>query len=219
VYARKVKEQALTFVVSGMLWNRSLVMMDQETKSLWSHILGRAMQGDLEGTELESLPSVMATWGTWKREHPETTVLNMSRKKDRFTREFYKDFSEFVYGWMLGRQAYHCTFEVLQAHPILNLDFDGWPVLVTYDPESTGVQMLNRQVENRKLRFEAEGKHLMRDRETGSVWNRNTGMALEGPLRGKHLEHEIGMMSYKKAWDVFHPDSRAVTQKDRVGEK
>lgn len=200
-----------------MLWNRSLVMMDQETESLWSHILGRAMQGDLEGTELESLPSVMTTWGAWKRDHPETTVLNLSRTKDRFTRKFYEDLSEFVYGWMLGRQVYHCAFEVLQAHPVLNLDFDGWPVLVTYDQESTAVQMLNRQVEGRKLRFEAEGKHRMRDRETNSVWNRNTGVALEGPLRGRRLAHEIGLMSYKRAWDVFHPDSREVTPPDRVG--
>ena len=219
MYARKVEEQSLTFVVSGMLWNRSLVMMDRETESLWSHILGRAMQGDLEGTELESLPSVMTTWGTWKREHPETTVLNLSRTKDRFTRAFYEDLSAFVYGWVLGRQAYHCGFEVLQAHPVLNLDFDGWSVLVTYDPESTAVQMLNRQVEGRKFFFEAEGKHLMRDQETGSVWNRNTGVALEGPLKGRHLAHEIGMMSYKRAWDVFHADSRAVTHLDMVSEK
>ena len=30
-----------------MLWNRSLVMYDVETRSHWSHILGEAMQGEL----------------------------------------------------------------------------------------------------------------------------------------------------------------------------
>ena len=48
MYARKTKERTLTFGVSGMLWNRSLVMYDRETKSLWSHMLGEAMQGRLK---------------------------------------------------------------------------------------------------------------------------------------------------------------------------
>ena len=145
--------------------------------------------------------------------------MNLSRTNDRFTREFYENPSEFLYGWVLGRQAYHCAFEVLHAYPVLNLDFDGRSVLVAYDSESTAVQMLSRQVEGRKLRFEAEGKHLMRDQETGSVWNRNTGVAIEGPLKGMHLAHEVGMISYQRAWDVFYPDSRAVTHLDRVTER
>ena len=37
----------LTLVVSGMLWNRNLVMLDLETESLWSHILGEAKAGVL----------------------------------------------------------------------------------------------------------------------------------------------------------------------------
>ena len=170
-------------------------MMDLETRSLWSHILGKAMQGELEGTELESLPSIMTTWEAWKRDHPETTVLDLSRTKDGFTKEFYGDPAEFVYGWALGRQAYHCPFDVLQEHPVLNLSFDGWPVLITFDPASTSAQMLNRQIDNRELLFVAEDINRMRDKQTDSVWNRTTGVALEGPLKGRRLPHEIGMMS------------------------
>ena len=204
-------------MVSGMLWNRSLVMLDLETKSLWSHILGKAMKGKMEGTELEVLPSVMTDWGTWRRDHPGTTVLNLSRTKDWFSNEFYLNAADFVYGWQIGRQAYHCALGILQEDPVLNLDFDGWPVLVTHDPEGTGIQMLNRKVGDRTLLFDAKGKHLICDRETGSTWNRNTGVALEGPMKGEQLAHEIGMISYRKAWNVFHPDSRAVAHTDQVG--
>ncbi len=200
-----------------MLWNRSLVMMDEETRSLWSHILGRAMKGKMEGAELEALPSVMTAWKSWRLEHPETTVLNLSRTKDWFSDKFYMNPEYFVYGWRVGRQVYHSTLPVLQEHPVLNLDLDGWSVVVTHDPGGTGIQILNRQVGERKLLFDAEGQHLMRDRETGSTWGRNTGEALEGPLKGSHLRHEIGMISYKKAWDVFHPDSKAVTHQDQAG--
>ena len=34
MYVRTVEERPLTFVVSGKLWNSSLVMMDEETRSL-----------------------------------------------------------------------------------------------------------------------------------------------------------------------------------------
>ena len=47
MYASQVEEQTLTFAVSGMLWKRSLVMVDSETKTLWSHLLGKAMRGKL----------------------------------------------------------------------------------------------------------------------------------------------------------------------------
>ena len=53
MYATKVEDKRLTFFVSGMLWQRSLVMQDKETGSLWSHILGEAMRGSLKGTSLE----------------------------------------------------------------------------------------------------------------------------------------------------------------------
>ena len=61
MYDRQVKDQEVTLTVSGKLWNRSLVMQDTETKSLWSHILGEAMDGELKGVVLKSLPSDMVT--------------------------------------------------------------------------------------------------------------------------------------------------------------
>ena len=53
VYASEVGGKKLTFQVSGKLWNRSLVMRDLETGSLWSHILGECMEGELMGKKLE----------------------------------------------------------------------------------------------------------------------------------------------------------------------
>ncbi len=66
--------ETLTLAVSGKLWNRSLVMVDTETESLWSHLLGKAMEGELKGTVLETLPATMVSWQSWKADHPATTV-------------------------------------------------------------------------------------------------------------------------------------------------
>ena len=72
MYARTVDSKTLTLTVSGMLWNRSLVMQDKETGSLWSHLLGRAMRGDLQGQRLDRLPGLMTDWKTWRELYPQT---------------------------------------------------------------------------------------------------------------------------------------------------
>ena len=50
-------------------------MMDRETESLWSHITGECLEGELAGSRLEQLPSVQTTWQLWFAAHPETRVL------------------------------------------------------------------------------------------------------------------------------------------------
>ena len=65
-------------------------MRDAETGSLWSHLLGKAMRGLLAGTELELLAGSMTDWKTWRDEHPDTTVVMLSRTAREFRREFYK---------------------------------------------------------------------------------------------------------------------------------
>jgi len=75
VYARRVGDRTLTFIVSGKLWRDSLIMMDRETRTLWSHVTGEAIHGKLKGTRLETMPVAYTTWKQWKAEHPDTQVL------------------------------------------------------------------------------------------------------------------------------------------------
>ena len=72
MYARTVGQQTLTLAVSGLLWNRSLVMIDQETGSHWSHLMGTAMKGPLKGEKLEVFPSTMTDWATWRAKYVNT---------------------------------------------------------------------------------------------------------------------------------------------------
>lgn len=75
VYARRVGDRTLTFIVSGRLWRDSLIMMDRETETLWSHVTGEAIRGELKGTRLERVPVAYTTWKKWKAKHPDTRVL------------------------------------------------------------------------------------------------------------------------------------------------
>lgn len=189
-----------------MLWQRSLVMQDQETGSLWSHILGEAMQGPLAGATLEAIPSSMTTWGAWKRTHPKTTVLNLSRTVQAYTKDFYQRPEAFLFGIVLDGQPRAYGLAVLQQHPVVQDEIADTPVLVWFDPASVSAQMYRRQLGDQVLTFRASGGRL-EDEQTGSTWDGRTGRAIAGPAKGKRLEALPVIMSFRKAWKVFHPDS------------
>jgi len=213
VYVREqpeLKTKKLTFAVSGKLWNRSLVMVDSETKSLWSHLLGKAMEGELKDTVLETLPSTMVDWKSWKTDHPDTTVLALSRTSREFLREFHEDAGRFVLGLRTLTTAKSYGFAVLQKEPVVNDEFDGEPVVVVFRPDSAGGRAFIRKVAGRTLAFESadQGK-AFKDDVTGSVWNPETGICESGRLKDQKLEDIPAIVSFRKAWDVFYPESES----------
>jgi uncharacterized protein DUF3179 len=206
-----VSGKTLTFGVSGLLWDRSLVMYDLQTTSHWSHIRGEAMQGEFLGAKLTMLPSQMTTWDDWLAKHPDTTVLSLERTAERFTREFYKDPEKFVYGWTQQRKRYHYPIQTLAADPVQNLSISGEPLLLVYDAPSTNVLLLSRSLNGQTLTLSLAGEGQMRDAETGSTWSMSTGRALSGRLQGQRLSPKLGMLSYLRAWTTFYPNSSTPT--------
>jgi hypothetical protein len=211
VYAREVKGRTVTLFVSGKLWKRSLVMQDKETGTLWSHILGKGIEGTLRGVELPAIPSEITTWAAWRDAHPDTTVLALSRTTRRLDHRYHMRRPEaFVYGWMVGGAFCHVPVAALAKHPLLQTVSGGLPLLVVYNPESTSVRLFLRRVEDRALEFEPLDDGRMRDTQTGSVWERMSGRAVAGPLKGERLPPQVGLLSFARAWESFHPDSEEV---------
>ncbi len=62
---------------SGLLIRSNKMMFDLETYSLIDTFTGRATTGPLAdaGVQLEQLSVVTTTWGEWKAEHPDTTIV------------------------------------------------------------------------------------------------------------------------------------------------
>jgi len=62
---------------SGLLIRSNKVMYDLTTFSVFDTFLGKAVTGPLaaKGIQLEQATVITTDWGTWKEEHPETTVL------------------------------------------------------------------------------------------------------------------------------------------------
>jgi len=183
-------------------------MMDTESESLWSHLLGLGMEGKHKGVRLKTLPSDMLTWSAWRREYPDTTVLNMKRTNRNYTDEFYKTPERFVVGFLGRRGMCHVSFASLQKKDsILNLDADGVDLFATFDPDSTSARLFKRKLGNQVLTFEPAGKQQFKDTQTGSTWDRS-GKAIDGKLKGQSLTPHVGIVSFRKAWATFHPRSR-----------
>ena len=183
--------------------------MDTQTKSLWSHILGLAVDGELKGTELPTIPCDMVTWKAWKEEHPKSTVLNLKRSSKNYTKEFYQKPDRFVLGFTGKFGMHHCSFKSLSERRVVNVDARGKPLLISFDPESTSARIFVRQFESETLSFEATADGKLRDTKTKSVWSR-AGVCVDGPMKGKHLDAHVGIVSYARVWKKFHPDSREV---------
>jgi hypothetical protein len=207
VYAATVRDRRLNFQVSGMLWNRSLVMRDLETKSLWSHILGEAMQGELKGEKLQVIPSTIASWESWKSDHPDTTVLALDRTARQFKTDFQNRPDAFVLGLAARGKAKAWPFDILRDHPVINDTFDGRPLLVTFDKKSTAARMFHRKLDDLALEFATADDGTLTDKQTSSTWNPATSRCTDGKLKGQSLKPLPAIISFTKAWNTFHPDS------------
>lgn len=210
MYVREIDDQILTLQVSGKLWMRSLVMRDVETGSEWAHLLGRSMEGKLKGKTLRPLITDMVTWQRWKQRYPETTVLDMSRTAEVFRKDFYRDRSRFVFGFVVAGNAYALPMNAMSTAGVHNFELQDQAFVATFDDVGAATYLFSAQHEDRILHFQRVDAETMHDLETGSVWNQTSGRAIAGDLVGVQLEPQVGIMSFKTAWRNFHPDSKPV---------
>ena len=240
MYARETSGQTFTFGVSGKLWANGLIMYDQETDSLWSQVAGRAITGRMQGTTLQMLPATQTNWGTWKRLHPETLVLDPS--KSPYQRDYNIDPYEGYYasedagvipprrvdqrlpakalvvGLRLDGQVKAYPFMRLSQQPVVNDTVAQTPVLVVFHRRAATGLVFDRRVGGRALTFVAAVNGLaepllMRDEQTGSRWSGFDGEAMEGPLKGKRLAQVPSTYAFWFAWKDYYPGS-AVYEED-----
>lgn len=86
VYDGRVGDgDALRFDTSGLLLGSNKLMVDRDTRTLWSQLTGRAVHGPAvaEDGALRALPSVVARFGDWRARHPDTRVLSLDTGHER----------------------------------------------------------------------------------------------------------------------------------------
>ncbi len=227
VYAREVGGRTLTLMVSGMLWRDSLVMMDEETKTLWSQVTGEAIRGPLKGKRLQIIPAVQTTWSRWRASHPDTTVL---KKEAAFRESAYEKYSSDPSRFGLGRARK--VLGQLPGKAIVNGIAAGGDALAVADVRllvgepvfatlghrpvvivrgtDGGVRAFVARIDAEPLEFRAVRGGRLADGATGSVWDPERGVFTAGELAGRALEPLPVTRAFWFAWSTFYPSTRVI---------
>jgi hypothetical protein len=246
VYAREINGQVYSFGVSGKLWANGLIMYDHQTDSLWSHVAGQAITGPLQGTKLHMLPATRTKWGTWKRLHPQTLVLDPLRSPHRrdYSVDPYESYyysrdtgviatrredqrlnpKAFVIGIRLDGAIKAYPFAHLSKESVVNDAVANTPVVVVFRERNATGLVFNRRVGARVLTFVpvvsgAEKPLTMRDEQTGSVWSGVEGVAVEGSLKGKRLEQIPATYAFWFAWKDYYPETAVYGEESQIQPK
>lgn len=228
VYTRTIGEKTFTFIVSGKLWRNSLIMQDKETNSLWSHVTGESMDGPMKGQQLEYIPSVQTTWADWVEQHPETKVLRKEKAvRNSAYESYFKDPDRIgifrtrwlieqmpgkglIHGITRGPHAVAIADEKLNTCQILNIRVGEDPFVVVRAADG-GVRAFYAGTRGKKLHFHRDS-HSPRilDKETGSIWNLDSGECIRGELKGVTLEEEVVRTAFWFAWSNFYPNTGVI---------
>jgi hypothetical protein len=102
--------------------------------------------------------------------------------------------------------------KILNFHEIVNDDFEGKPVAITFCPLcGSGIAYLTN-INGKKHSFGVSGllynsDVLLYDRETNSLWSQIMSTAISGPLLGHHLEMVTLSHTSWQDWQQRYPES------------
>ena len=219
--------------MSGKLIMNALVMYDHQTDTLWSQFLGKGVEGPLAGKALELKPLLHTTWEAWKAAHPQSLVLD---KRGRYQSDRYEGYyassEPGVIGERVADDRLHTKALVVgvnlagnsKAYPIgslakqgvVNDEVGNVGVVVVFDRDSNTGVMYESRVGDHRLTFETFGEEkglrsMLRDRQTGTVWEAFTGVATDGPLAGTKLRRVPSHLSFWFAWTDWNPETELYT--------
>lgn len=200
MYSRRIGKETLAFGHEGVLYKQSFIMYDRSTKSLWVHVTGKAIKGERKGQQLKFLPSVVMSWGAWKKRYPKTTVLLGRMARSRMGHYGLKERTE-RYGLSVGEgdKVRLYTFADLAERPLVHDTFQGRPIVVVYDKESGVTRAFARG--ERTFTF----KEGVLEDQAGRKWDWFTGWALGDDTKDK-LDPLPATVWLINRWRGHHPD-------------
>ena len=79
MYSREIDGEILTLSASGWTYDRTFVLYDYETESIWYHLAGMdgltCISGEYADRRLDELVSTRARWSDWKQIQPFSKFL------------------------------------------------------------------------------------------------------------------------------------------------
>lgn len=224
-----VDGRAVTFGVSGLLYDNNLLLYDRTTDSLWAQMRVQSVCGRLSGTTPVLLPVVQSTWQAWRQLYPATSVLSFDTGFRRsYTQYPYGDYDrvgneqtlfphsfvdprrpmkELVLGLTHEGVSRAYPYGALGSRRALNDEIQKRPVLVVFDANAQMALAFERRLGEQTLTFDLVEDQAfpfrLRDLETETMWDL-TGLGVSGPLVGQRLAPIATYSAMWFAWASFH---------------
>lgn len=202
VHRRQVGDTTLVFGVHGALWGNAMTWWDHDTGSIWSQPTGEAIAGPRTGERVELLPSEFTTWGSWLAAHPETLALDAPGRPTGF------DLSQVSLVVDFTDEAKVYPVEALREVGVVNDVVAGLEVAVVSnptDPQSWAVFSRRVGDDGQLVELEIDGE-VLRDRLTGSTFDPERGLPLDGPV-DEILDLLPALTSFPGDVDTFWPEA------------
>lgn len=123
MYDRTIKGQPVSFGVSGKLYESNVLLYDHQTESLWSQLQAAAVTGELTGTRLIPVVSLVTTWQSWREKHPETLVLST---QTGFRRDYGRlPYRQYAMGPRLMFPVQHADFRLGPKEKVVGVSVAG----------------------------------------------------------------------------------------------
>ncbi len=156
IFLRKIHGEELTFDFGTGLKGDNLLIVDRETKSVWSQLQHQAISGEHKDDMISALPSIQTTWKAWRSSYPNTDVMVFPGHQGY--PYFYHDFrnpapglavhdtSELGLGLKIEGESRFYPFAALATHEIPVIDvIKEKQVEIYFDPESITAWATDRE--------------------------------------------------------------------------
>jgi hypothetical protein len=212
----RVDGRDLTFRLYGG-YQGTVVMQDDQTGTLWSHVTGEALAGPLVGHRLQQLPVELVPLETWLERHPHSRAPVAPPRPHRSAGQ--QDVVEWVgrtlhapddrldpgarvLGVAAVGAARAYVLDPGRTPPLLLQDQVGDVPIVLLGSPGASPLAFDRRLDGTVLAFELEAGRVVD--AGGSVWT-GSGVAVEGPLEGRRLSFVPSMVTNWHAWSGYHP--------------
>jgi hypothetical protein len=231
VFRAAARGRDLVFDTAGVIGGNE-VFKDRETGSRWQQSTLEAISGPFKGSHLALYPFLLTTWGEWRRQHPETLVLQpmpgyaerlsgMNRiikqgivgmagaaPNGAFSHDRRLHPKDTIVGLEAGGEAKAYPISALERTRVVNDTVGGTPVLIVHQPASDTTTAFEAEAGGNRLHFRAADSEAdkITDLETHSTWNAY-GVCLAGRMKGMRLKALILEPEFWFAWSEFHPNT------------
>lgn len=226
MYQADLKGQHHELGTSGFLYRSNKLMYDHATKSFWSTLKGEPVVGPLvgKGIRLQRRHVVTTTWGEWKKQHPETTVLSLQtgHKRDYGEGVAYRDYfsthklmfevpqtderlrnKDEVLALREGDKQLAISATYLRRHPVFHGQIGQQKFVVITDRGGA-----NRVYEAPNVKFTTFDGRSVRDAD-GNVWVVSEG-SLDSKEKAKSLKRLPAHRAFWFGWFSQYPRTQLI---------